>query len=246
MRAPRRCSMPCSRPTGPASPPPALAARIRQLDADPTEQPWLLRAMLTRAAPRTLVGRIGFHAPPDARGALEIGYAVEPRTAAAATPPKPSSDARLGAARARDPPLRRQRQPHQRSVARRREIVWLCPDRHPVGRRRRRGAGLRAPARTVVRVPKRANSCRSGGAALPHLGALWGKTYMSCVSHEPTRKIEEARLVRVPARDPSVSLGVLFLLFLKIGLSFGAGTGMSAVLQEELVANVRRSPGASS
>jgi chromate transporter len=39
----------------------------------------------------------------------------------------------------------------------------------------------------------------------------------------------------VPARDPSVSLGVLFRLFLKIGLSFGAGTGMSAVLQDELV-----------
>ena len=28
--------------------------------------------------PRTLIGRIGFHAPPDARGALEIGYAVQP------------------------------------------------------------------------------------------------------------------------------------------------------------------------
>jgi chromate transporter len=39
----------------------------------------------------------------------------------------------------------------------------------------------------------------------------------------------------VPARDPSVSLGALFRIFLKIGLSFGAGTGMSAVLQDELV-----------
>jgi GNAT superfamily N-acetyltransferase len=91
-----------------------LRRRIRQLEADPTQQPWLLRAMLTTVpppadaappahglglttepppadaappahgtrtlvAPRgTLVGRIGFHAPPDARGALEIGYAVEP------------------------------------------------------------------------------------------------------------------------------------------------------------------------
>lgn len=55
-----------------------LRRRLRQLEADPTEQPWLLRAMLTREPPRTLVGRIGFHAPPDARGALEIGYAVEP------------------------------------------------------------------------------------------------------------------------------------------------------------------------
>lgn len=36
-------------------------------------------------------------------------------------------------------------------------------------------------------------------------------------------------------RTPSVSLRALFALFLKIGLTFGAGTGMSAVLQEELV-----------
>jgi chromate transporter len=35
--------------------------------------------------------------------------------------------------------------------------------------------------------------------------------------------------------DASLSLRALFLLFLRIGLSFGAGTGMSAVLQEELV-----------
>jgi chromate transporter len=34
---------------------------------------------------------------------------------------------------------------------------------------------------------------------------------------------------------PSISLQELFVLFAKIGLSFGAGTGMSAVLQEELV-----------
>jgi chromate transporter len=39
----------------------------------------------------------------------------------------------------------------------------------------------------------------------------------------------------VPARDPAISLGVLFRLFLKIGLSFGAGTAMSAILQDELV-----------
>jgi chromate transporter len=39
----------------------------------------------------------------------------------------------------------------------------------------------------------------------------------------------------VPTPDASISLRTLCLLFLKIGLSFGAGTGMSAVLQEELV-----------
>jgi len=39
--------------------------------------------------------------------------------------------------------------------------------------------------------------------------------------------------MRSPAAP--ISLTELFVLFLKIGLSFGAGTGMSAVLQEELV-----------
>jgi chromate transporter len=33
----------------------------------------------------------------------------------------------------------------------------------------------------------------------------------------------------------SVSLRTLFLIFLRLGFSFGAGTGMAAVLQEELV-----------
>ena len=42
--------------------------------------------------------------------------------------------------------------------------------------------------------------------------------------------------------DASVSLRALFALFLKIGLSFGAGTGMSAVLQDELVRKRRAMP----
>src|SRR4051794_6255014 len=37
------------------------------------------------------------------------------------------------------------------------------------------------------------------------------------------------------ASGATVSLRALLLLFLKIGFSFGAGTGMSAVLQDELV-----------
>lgn len=40
---------------------------------------------------------------------------------------------------------------------------------------------------------------------------------------------------RMSASEPGVSLRDLFLLFIKVGLSFGAGTGMSAVLQDELV-----------
>jgi chromate transporter len=39
----------------------------------------------------------------------------------------------------------------------------------------------------------------------------------------------------VPSQDASISLRTLAVLFLRIGLSFGAGTGMSSVLQEELV-----------
>ena len=39
----------------------------------------------------------------------------------------------------------------------------------------------------------------------------------------------------MPASDRTVSLPELFRIFIKVGLSFGAGTGMSAVLQDELV-----------
>ena len=49
--------------------------RLQQLAADPSQQPWLVRAMVA-AAPREVVGSIGFHAPPDASGRVEIGYDV--------------------------------------------------------------------------------------------------------------------------------------------------------------------------
>src|SRR4051794_25395894 len=49
--------------------------RIRQLAADPSQQPWLVRAMIA-STPRRVVGSIGFHAPPDDRGRVEIGYDV--------------------------------------------------------------------------------------------------------------------------------------------------------------------------
>jgi RimJ/RimL family protein N-acetyltransferase len=49
--------------------------RLAQLAADPTEQPWLVRAMVLRE-PRRVVGSIGFHAPPDDRGRVEVGYGV--------------------------------------------------------------------------------------------------------------------------------------------------------------------------
>jgi ribosomal-protein-alanine N-acetyltransferase len=50
--------------------------RLAQLASDPTEQPWLLRAIVVRQPVREVVGHIGFHAPPDARNAVEVGYTV--------------------------------------------------------------------------------------------------------------------------------------------------------------------------
>jgi RimJ/RimL family protein N-acetyltransferase len=49
--------------------------RLAQLEADPSEEPWLVRAMVLRS-PRRLVGSIGFHQPPDPNGRVEIGYDV--------------------------------------------------------------------------------------------------------------------------------------------------------------------------
>jgi ribosomal-protein-alanine N-acetyltransferase len=49
--------------------------RLAQLAADPSEAPWLVRAMVLRA-PRHVVGSVGFHAPPDRNGRVEMGYDV--------------------------------------------------------------------------------------------------------------------------------------------------------------------------
>lgn len=46
--------------------------------AEPEALPLLLRAMVLRADPEVMVGRIGFHGPPDDDGTLEIGYKVFP------------------------------------------------------------------------------------------------------------------------------------------------------------------------
>jgi [ribosomal protein S5]-alanine N-acetyltransferase len=55
-----------------------LRLRLDQLEQDPGSQPWLLRAVVLRERDRRIIGHIGFHAPPDARGAVEVGYAIEP------------------------------------------------------------------------------------------------------------------------------------------------------------------------
>jgi RimJ/RimL family protein N-acetyltransferase len=49
--------------------------RLDQLAADPSEQPWLVRAVVLRA-PRQVVGNVGFHGPPNDQGRVEIGYGV--------------------------------------------------------------------------------------------------------------------------------------------------------------------------
>jgi RimJ/RimL family protein N-acetyltransferase len=54
-----------------------LGLRLAQLEADPGEQPWLYRAAVLRESGQ-VVGRAGFHAPPDARGMVEIGYSTAP------------------------------------------------------------------------------------------------------------------------------------------------------------------------
>jgi ribosomal-protein-alanine N-acetyltransferase len=49
--------------------------RLEQLEADPSEQPWLVRAIVA-STPRQVVGCVGFHAPPDDDGRVEIGYDI--------------------------------------------------------------------------------------------------------------------------------------------------------------------------
>ena len=57
-----------------------LEFRIADLSADPSAQPWLGRAIVLDdpKAGRRVIGSVGFHAPPDETGQVEIGYRVEP------------------------------------------------------------------------------------------------------------------------------------------------------------------------
>ena len=54
-----------------------LGLRHAQLQADPGSAPWLLHAMVDRDRGR-VVGRVGFHAPPDEECTVEVGYVVLP------------------------------------------------------------------------------------------------------------------------------------------------------------------------
>lgn len=62
-----------------------LSLRLSQIDADPSLEAWLLRAIVLRDE-RTFVGHIGFHTGPNpsyllpySQGAIEFGFAVEER-----------------------------------------------------------------------------------------------------------------------------------------------------------------------
>jgi ribosomal-protein-alanine N-acetyltransferase len=55
-----------------------LLLRQAQLANDPAEEPWLMRVGVLKGT-RQVVGRVGFHQPPDAEGVVEIGYSVTPR-----------------------------------------------------------------------------------------------------------------------------------------------------------------------
>jgi ribosomal-protein-alanine N-acetyltransferase len=59
-----------------------MLLRLRQLEVNPSEQPWLLRAIGLRST-GTMIGHVGFHTGPGAEylrelapGAVEIGYTI--------------------------------------------------------------------------------------------------------------------------------------------------------------------------
>jgi ribosomal-protein-alanine N-acetyltransferase len=51
--------------------------RLQQIASDPSQEPWLIRAIVLRET-GTAVGYANFHAPPDERGMVEIGYTIVP------------------------------------------------------------------------------------------------------------------------------------------------------------------------
>ena len=62
--------------------------RSRQTAVVPGDVPWVTGVVRDDATGRA-VGRAGFHAAPDDDGMLELGYAIDPSTAAAATRARP-------------------------------------------------------------------------------------------------------------------------------------------------------------
>jgi RimJ/RimL family protein N-acetyltransferase len=54
------------------------ARRALQVSADPAAAGWITRVILALDLGEVPVGRAGFHAPPDERGMVEVGYSVDP------------------------------------------------------------------------------------------------------------------------------------------------------------------------
>jgi RimJ/RimL family protein N-acetyltransferase len=50
--------------------------RLGQMIGEPDQAPWLVRVVVD--PDDAVVGHAGFHGPPDPRGMVEIGYAIEP------------------------------------------------------------------------------------------------------------------------------------------------------------------------
>jgi L-amino acid N-acyltransferase YncA len=51
--------------------------RFVQVGRDPRSAPWVTRFVIETAT-GSVVGRAGFHGPPDERGMVEVGYAIDP------------------------------------------------------------------------------------------------------------------------------------------------------------------------
>jgi ribosomal-protein-alanine N-acetyltransferase len=56
-----------------------LARRARQVHQNPAAEPWLLRPIVVRRGSHPVAGTINFHAGPDERGMVEVGYVLLPR-----------------------------------------------------------------------------------------------------------------------------------------------------------------------
>ena len=129
-----------------------LGLRKRQI-SEGDDYRWLLRAVVTRSHP-TMVGRIGFHGPPDADGVVEIGYRIDSafrrrgfgfECAARLIEAAERASGRLGRASVD--------RPGERAVAPNRGAAGIPPDRRADGRDRRPGARVRAesyPGKTVA------------------------------------------------------------------------------------------------
>ena len=53
-----------------------MRIRLAQLERNPLEQKFLTRSIILKTG---MIGTIGFHAKPDARGRLEVGYEIFPK-----------------------------------------------------------------------------------------------------------------------------------------------------------------------